>query len=234
MAHIRLGELLVRTGNLSEEGLARALDEQKKWGGRLGRILREMNLVTEDVLLKALTKQLGLPRADLRAPEIPSAVLASIDAQFAMEHRLCPESYDAKSRTLVIAMEDHLDLPALDHVAAKTGARVKTSLAARGEIDAGLSLLYPNHPAVMPPKEAGEPASGRGITMFETKDFSKEAASVRATEDPKQSSVRMLGTEDFSEAAKQVKDDEGMPKERMKYFTTDDFSDAAKKIRDDD
>ena len=60
MAHIRLGELLVKTGHLSEPDLARALDEQKKWGGRIGRILREMNLVTEEILLKALTKQLAL------------------------------------------------------------------------------------------------------------------------------------------------------------------------------
>ncbi len=238
MAHIRLGELLVRAGHLTEDDLARALQEQKRWGGRLGRILREMNLVTEEILLKALTKQLGLPRADLRAPVIPAAVLASIDAGFAMEHHLCPERFDAQARTLQIAMEDHLNLPALDEIGAKTGARIKTSLATGAEIDAGLALLYPGHPAVGPIRSEDGEAPARGsVVMFETKDFSKAAAEARELSTGlKKGNLRTLDTGDFSEAAGQLKHETAGPAQpdRMKYFGTEDFSDAARKVRDDD
>jgi hypothetical protein len=228
MAHIRLGELLVKAGHLSEEGLARALDEQKKWGGRLGRILREMNLVPDEVLLKALTKQLGLPRAELSAPDVPQSILAKIDARFAVENRLCPERYDAESRTLLVAMEDHLNLGAVDQIGSKTGVRVKTSLATTAEIDGGLAKLYPSDPAVMPAKA---PEQGRGMAMFETKDFGQAAAEAREASAPR--GVRMLETADFSEAASTVKE-ESKSSPRMKLFTTDDFSDAAKKIRGDE
>ena len=53
MARPKLGELLIKTGYLRPEQLAEALEEQKKWGGRLGRLLAEMRMVNEDIVLKA-------------------------------------------------------------------------------------------------------------------------------------------------------------------------------------
>ena len=226
MAHIRLGELLVRAGHLSEAGLASALEEQKKWGGRLGRILREMNLVSEEVLLVALSKQLGLPRADLSQPSIPPDILASIDPRFALENRLCPESYDIGARTLLVAMEDHLNLAALDQIRAKLGVRVKTSLAAVAEINAALAALYPSDPIATPP----DPDRG---AIFETKDFSNAAADARAEDEPK-SSVRMMESADFAEAASQVRESStGLRSPGGRLLSTDDFTEDADKVRDD-
>jgi hypothetical protein len=228
MAHIRLGELLVKAGHLSEDGLTRALEEQKKWGGRLGRILREMNLVSEAILLKALTKQLGLPRAELGNIDVPQPILMQIDPRFAMENHLCPERYDDKARTLLVAMVDHLNLGALDQIASKTGTRVRTSLAGDSEISDALARLYPSHPAVMPAKAPGQ---GPGIAMFETQDFSQAAAEAR--EDTSKSSTRMLESADFAEAASKVRGD-GVKPSSNRLLTTEDFTDAAKKVRDDD
>jgi hypothetical protein len=203
MPQIKLGELLVKAGHLSADALARALEEQRKWGGRIGRVLREMNLVTEEILIKALCKQLGLPRADLAEPSVPSAILAKIDPSFAMESRLCPERYDDATRTLIVAMEDHLNLPALDQIAQRTGTRVRASLASNGEIAAGLAKLYPSHPATMSVK-SGKP----NMAMFETKDFSEAARQVNEDEAPPQrETMRVFGTDDFTDAAKKVRDD---------------------------
>jgi hypothetical protein len=234
MAQIKLGELLVKAGHLSADALARALDEQRKWGGRIGRVLREMNFVTEEILIKALSKQLGLPRADLTEPTIPSPILAKIDPSFAIQNRLCPERYDDSSRTLLIAMEDHLNLPALDQIAQRTGTRVRASLATNAEISAGLARLYPSHPATMTAKSAKT-----NMAIFETQDFSQSAAEARGADPgppaPSPSSVKLFDTADFSEAARKLQAEEtAKKKETVRVFGTDDFSDAAKKVRDDD
>lgn len=257
MAHIKLGELLVRAGHLAPEALQSALDEQKKWGGRLGRILMEMDLVSEDILMKALSKQLGLPLAELDRPDVPQELLARIDARFAMENRLCPERYDAGTRTLTVAVEDHLNLPAVDEVAAKTGIRIITSLAPSKAIEAGLALLYPGNPAI-PNRQDGDrgqamfetedfktsaPSGGAdagganaSMPMFETKDFGAAASKVQADAPEEQrSSVRVLDSGDFREAAKKVAEavtDEAPG--RTRNLSTDDFTDAAKKARDED
>jgi general secretion pathway protein E len=55
-----IGEILVESG-LSPERLKKALDLQKKRGGRIGTLLMRLNFVTEDEVLKALGIQLGLP-----------------------------------------------------------------------------------------------------------------------------------------------------------------------------
>ena len=53
----RLGSLLVKAGLLSEEGLLRALEEQKKRPERLGRLLLGLKLVQSDDLREALRIQ---------------------------------------------------------------------------------------------------------------------------------------------------------------------------------
>jgi hypothetical protein len=55
-----IGEILVESG-LSPERLKKALDLQKKRGGRIGTLLVRLNFVTEADMLKALGTQLGLP-----------------------------------------------------------------------------------------------------------------------------------------------------------------------------
>ncbi len=55
-----IGEILVESG-LSPERLKKALDLQKKRGGRIGTLLVRLTFVTEEEVLKALGEQLGLP-----------------------------------------------------------------------------------------------------------------------------------------------------------------------------
>jgi general secretion pathway protein E len=55
-----LGEILIESG-LSAERLKKALDHQKKRGGRIGTLLIRLNFVKEEDVLKALSTQLGIP-----------------------------------------------------------------------------------------------------------------------------------------------------------------------------
>ncbi len=60
---VRLGELLVATGQLAAEQVEQALRTQIIWGGRLGSVLVELNLIDLDALTRALASQLQMPAA---------------------------------------------------------------------------------------------------------------------------------------------------------------------------
>jgi type II secretion system (T2SS) protein E len=56
---MRIGEILIREGHLTQDGLEEALDWQVLYGGRLGTNLLELELVKEEQVARALGKQLG-------------------------------------------------------------------------------------------------------------------------------------------------------------------------------
>ena len=56
---MRIGEILLRASQLTQEGLDEALDWQVLYGGRLGTNLLELRLVTEEQFARALGKQLS-------------------------------------------------------------------------------------------------------------------------------------------------------------------------------
>ena len=63
---IRLGDLLIQQGLLTDEQLKFALDEQKRSGRKLGRIVVESSFVTEEAISKALARQLQVSYVDLK------------------------------------------------------------------------------------------------------------------------------------------------------------------------
>ncbi|MEI7613226.1 MAG: GspE/PulE family protein [Betaproteobacteria bacterium] len=63
---IRLGDLLIQQGLLTDEQLKFALDEQKRSGRKLGRIVVDCSFVTEEAISQALARQLKLPYVDLK------------------------------------------------------------------------------------------------------------------------------------------------------------------------
>jgi len=124
-----LGELLLRAGVITEEQLRKALAEQKKWGGKLGQVLVDLNFLDEGLLVKALSKQLNLPRVDFEGIAISPEALKLLDAEFANKRQVLPISYEEGKKQLVVAMSDPGDLGLVDEIGFKTGCRVKVAVA---------------------------------------------------------------------------------------------------------
>jgi hypothetical protein len=124
-----LGELLLRAGVITEDQLRKALAEQKKWGGKLGQVLVDLNFLDESLLVKALSKQLNLPRVDFEGITIPPEALKLLDAEFANKRQVLPISYEEGKKQLVVAMSDPGDLGLVDEIKFKTGCRVKVAVA---------------------------------------------------------------------------------------------------------
>lgn len=138
---VRLGELLVKAGVISDAQLQLALQEQRRWGGKLGDILVRMQFLSEDVFVRALSKQLGMPRADLARP-IPVEALAKVPAYVAESYEVLPLALTDDGRALVVATSDPLNVAALDALRAMLDMRLVVHVAGAGALRSLISRLY--------------------------------------------------------------------------------------------
>ncbi|MDP1633332.1 MAG: MSHA biogenesis protein MshE, partial [Gallionellaceae bacterium] len=63
---IRLGDLLVQQKLISLDQLQFALEQQKRSGRKLGRVLVDNAFVSEDQISEAIAKQLNIPYINLK------------------------------------------------------------------------------------------------------------------------------------------------------------------------
>ena len=141
LVRVRLGELLVKAGVITDIQLKTALAEQKQWGGKLGDILVRMRYVSEDVFVRALSKQLGIPRADLNQAITPDAV-SKIPAEVAEEYEIVPIALLDEGKSLAVATADPLNISIVDYVRSMTGLRIVAHVAGASAIRAAISRLY--------------------------------------------------------------------------------------------
>jgi Type II secretion system (T2SS), protein E, N-terminal domain len=137
----KLGQLLVARGWITVQQLTRALKNQNVAGGRLGTCLLEMDALSEDLLLKGLAEQHGVPAAgpdDLRG--VPDEVLQLIPDKLARRLRCVP--FRVEGSRLDLAVTDPRNLSAQDEIAFASGKRVKVFVAPEIRILEALEKYY--------------------------------------------------------------------------------------------
>jgi len=139
---MRLGELLVAAGVLDETHLSAALAEQQKWGGKLGRVLVDMGFLSEDLMVRALSKQLGLDRIDLDKAGLDPSVARLLPVALCERYGVFPVRRDDDARTFTVATSDPTGYEALDEVSFRTGLKVKPVIAAPSAIDRAVRRYY--------------------------------------------------------------------------------------------
>jgi MSHA biogenesis protein MshE len=111
---IRLGDLLIQQGLLTDEQLKFALDEQKRSGRKLGRIVVESSFVTEEAISQALARQLQLPFVDLKQFN-PKPELINLLPE-AQARRFRAVILDENAGILRVGFVDPTDLQAYDDI----------------------------------------------------------------------------------------------------------------------
>lgn len=137
----KLGQLLVTRGWITVQQLTRALKNQQVVGGRLGTCLLEGEALNEDLLLKGLSEQLGVPAAaidDLRS--VPEDVLATLSPKVARRCRAVPIRL-AGGRLDVAMLEPH-NLTAQDELAFASGKRIKVHVLHEARVIEALDRFY--------------------------------------------------------------------------------------------
>lgn len=119
---MKLGEILVNEGIITEEMLDSALADQKKNGARIGTTLVKLGYVKEGELLKALSKHFGVGSIDLRTQELDESVLKLIPSEIAGKYLVVPIS--RFGRKLTIAMINPGDVAAIEDIQFATGFEI--------------------------------------------------------------------------------------------------------------
>jgi hypothetical protein len=120
---MRLGEMLLRDGRLTEAQLKQALTAQAKDGGRLGTVLFEHGLVDLEALTVYLGLELGIPIATGAMMErAKRAAVRLLQPAHAFKFKVVP--LVVQDRQLIAAVEDPHDFATLEALTHQTGYRV--------------------------------------------------------------------------------------------------------------
>lgn len=138
---MRLGELLIADGRLTEEQLDQALRAQVVWGGRLGTNLVELGLIDLEELSWALARLHRLPVALARHfARTDHGLQARLGAALAEKWRCVPLARLADDPPRIgLAAAEPLPPEALDEIAAALGEPAETLVLA---VAAEMRILY--------------------------------------------------------------------------------------------
>jgi MSHA biogenesis protein MshE len=137
---IRLGDLLVEHKLISEAQLMAALDEQKKSGRKLGRVLIENGYVKENDLLDLLSRQLNVPYVDLSAYHFKPEVVKLIPETTARRFRAI--ALEETADGLLVGMADPTNIFAYDDLVRIVKRPVKMAVVKESELLQCIDQVY--------------------------------------------------------------------------------------------
>ncbi len=136
-----LGDILVEADIISKKTLERALERQKSEKNRLGVVLEEMGVITEDELVDALSKQFNFKTIkNFVGHTYAQELLDMLPSDFAMKKLVFP--LKQKDAMLAVAITDPFDLETIEMLSRITGLQVVPVLATRKEILNAISVHY--------------------------------------------------------------------------------------------
>ena len=140
---VRLGDVLIEKGLITQEQLEKALSEQKEKGTLLGETLVNLGYVSQDNIIDILTEQLGVEYVDLRKYEIEEDAVHLISEPIARKYRLIPIAISKKAaNVLIVAMADPMDIMAIDDVSIVTNMQVEPVLSTSEAIEFFLDKAF--------------------------------------------------------------------------------------------
>ena len=136
----RLGEMLVEAGLLSEEKLKKALVEQRKEGLKLGQYLARSGIVNEQEIIDLLSRQLGIQKYHPDNFPLDVSLVNFIPIETAQKYQAAP--LKKKGRLLSVAVVDPLDINALDTIEVLANAEVEPVICTERELNKIIDSLY--------------------------------------------------------------------------------------------
>lgn len=140
---LRLGELLLENDLITEEQLNIALEEQKAKGIKLGEAIIGLGYVTQDAINDLLCQQLNIDFVDLRKIEIDDSIARMVGEKVVRKYMLLPFALDDRQANVIkVAMEDPMNIMAIDDIGIITGMTVQPYLSTHAYISTAIDKLY--------------------------------------------------------------------------------------------
>ncbi len=143
MTRLRLGEILIQQGLITQEQLDQTIEAQKQKKGRIGELLIELGITQEIDIVVALAKQFSIPyiskESGLLRPQ-NLELLNIVPKDFAKKNFIMPLSLTGNS--LTCALYDPLDLLLIDNLRKITGYDINIVLATKMDIAQASEAIY--------------------------------------------------------------------------------------------
>ncbi|MBP7216344.1 MAG: PilZ domain-containing protein [Candidatus Omnitrophica bacterium] len=136
----KIGEILLVNNLITQEILLKALEHQKQFGGAITQYLLAYGYIDENELAQCLCNQFGVPYLPLHAYDIPPEIIKLVPIDIAEKHWLIP--IDKVGGILSVVMADPLNTKAIKDVEEITGLRVQIFVSLLSEIVDALTGYY--------------------------------------------------------------------------------------------
>ena len=161
---MKLGQILVNSGVLSQQTLEKALSEQKGTTKRLGEILIENKHITERQLIDSLSHQLDIPYLDLDGMTVDETIAAIIPETMARINSLIPVRLEGN--VLTVAIADPLDYNVIRNVEVYTGHMANVVIAEKKKILDQIHQAYTSQKAFDAARELSKDAEEDELEEF--------------------------------------------------------------------
>lgn len=158
--YLRLGDLLISAGLLTEDELEQGLKLQKGTNKRLGTVLQENGFITESELIEALQMQLGIEFIDLGKINIPTELAHVVPKNIAKQYQVVPVRVVRDE--LYLAMSDPLNFYAIEEVRKAVRKKVVPMVAMTAAVERAIQVLYGNEGAAKAIEEMKREAAYSG------------------------------------------------------------------------
>uniref|UniRef100_UPI0035B10A58 GspE/PulE family protein n=1 Tax=Hylemonella sp. TaxID=2066020 RepID=UPI0035B10A58 len=137
---LRLGDVLVQQRLISQEQLQQTLELQQQTGKKVGRLLIESGVITEELLADALARQLRVPYINLKTYPFRADVVKLMPESVARRFRALV--LEDKRDSLLVAMADPLDLFAYDEITRLLRRNISIAAVPESQLALACDRLY--------------------------------------------------------------------------------------------
>lgn len=142
---LRIGDLLVTHGKITEEQLNNALELQKAEGKRLGEILISQGIISDEDIIMSLQEQLDIERIELRTVEVDPKAVKLLSESLCRKHNVFPFGFEEDKfeyeTKLKVVFSDPLNIFALDDISF-TGYKIKQYISTEEDIKSTIDRYY--------------------------------------------------------------------------------------------
>ncbi len=138
---IRLGDLLVEKGLITEDQLMQALAAQKQTGQKLGRTLIASGYISEDQMLQLLSTQLKVPFIDIRQFSYDAETVRILPETLARRYRAIVLKKNPDG-SLLVGMADPTDIFAYDELSKQLKCHLELAVVRESEVIATIDMVY--------------------------------------------------------------------------------------------
>ena len=136
----RLGEILVQQNLITQQQLDESLTLQKQSGRKLGRVLVESEIVSEEQISRAIANQLQVPFIDLREYRTDAKVVALLPETMARRFRALLLADNGSS--YLLGMSDPSDIFGYDEIARTLKKEIMLAVVTETQLMQGIDRLY--------------------------------------------------------------------------------------------